>query len=73
MGGVTRVEEGESERGRACIPTLNKLGRKYHHRLMYARNWPTPVYVLTSLWVELCDPCSIQKLDDSYVVFWADQ
>ncbi len=27
-----------------------KLGRKYHHDWMYARKWPSPVCVLSSLW-----------------------
>ncbi len=39
-----------SERGWDGTSTLSKLGRKYHHDWMYARKWPSSVYVLSSLW-----------------------
>jgi hypothetical protein len=39
-------------KGGGCAPlALPKRGRKYHDDGMYARNWPSPVYVLSSLWL----------------------
>jgi hypothetical protein len=38
---------------KTSIPTLGKLGQKYHHDWMYARKWPSTVYVLSGMWSTL--------------------
>ncbi len=49
-GGGGHATQTESERGWAWTTVLSKLGRKYHHDWMYARKWPSPVCVFSSVW-----------------------
>ncbi len=45
-----RGEIGWNKMGIDPLP-IRKLGRKCHHDWMFARKWPSPVYVLYSLWL----------------------
>ncbi len=55
-GDATRIEGyRQSEMGWSpwsWTPTLSKLGRKCHHDRIYAREWPSPVYVLSIVCAE---------------------
>ncbi len=60
MSFITHGKHGSVERGSACNPTLNKLGRKYHHPLNVRKKMATSSQpVLISLWLYhlcCCDP-----------------